>query len=80
MGLFDNIPLDDLVINLRARADNAAGVEGAILGAGLGLLATVKVAKAGFRDVTPSSIVAGVLVGAAYGALNKRLIQIDEER
>jgi hypothetical protein len=75
MNLFDNIPLDLIAGDLRRRTDMASGIEGALLGAGLGVLTTVAAMKATSQKLTGPAVITGALLGLAYGISDKRLLE-----
>lgn len=75
MNLFDNIPLGAVADDLRKRTDLASGVEGALLGAGLGVVTTIAAMRATSQALTVPKLLAGAALGLAYGVTDKRLIQ-----
>ena len=75
MNLFDNIPLDAVADDLRKKTDQASGVEGALLGAGLGVVTTVATMRATAQKLTVPKLLAGAALGLAYGVADKRLIR-----
>ena len=74
MNLFDAIPWDAVAANLRAQADEMSGVEGGLLGAGLGVVTTVAAMKATGRPVSVPLLLAGAAVGIAYGAADRKML------
>lgn len=75
MNMFDSIPLETLLKDVRQRAKQASGVEGAVLGAGLGVLSTMAAVRAHSGKLTAPVLLAGAALGIAYGVADKRLIQ-----
>jgi glucose-6-phosphate-specific signal transduction histidine kinase len=75
MNVFENVPWDRVAGNLRDQADKMSGWQGAVVGAGLGVITTVAAMKAVSREVTIPILIAGAAMGLAYGAADKRLIQ-----
>lgn len=75
MKLFDNIPWEAVAGNLRAQADELSGVEGGLLGAGLGVVTMVAAMKASGRELSIPLLLTGAAVGIAYGATDTKLIR-----
>lgn len=75
MNLFDSIPWDAVAANLRAQADEMSGVEGGLLGAGLGVVTTVAAMKAAGRPVNVPLLLAGAAMGVAYGAADLKALK-----
>lgn len=75
MNLFDAIPWDAVAVNLRTQADEMSGVEGGLLGAGLGVVTAVAAMKATGRPVNVPLLLAGAAVGIAYGAADMKALK-----
>lgn len=74
MNLFDKVPWDAVAKNLRAQADQMSGVEGGLLGAGLGVVTAIAAMKATGRELSLPLLLTGAAVGIAYGAADTRAI------
>lgn len=74
MDVFDNIPLDLIAGELRRRTELASGVERALIGVGLGVVTTAAAMKATAQKLTTPAVIAGALLGLAYGMSDKRLL------
>ena len=72
MNLFENVPWDRVAMNLREQADAQSGVQGALIGAGLGLVTTVAAMRAVGRKPTVPMLLTGAALGIAYGAADTK--------
>lgn len=70
MSLINELPLDAVAAELRARADAASGVEGALFGAGLGVVTTIAAARGTSGKLSIPALLAGAALGLAYGAVD----------
>lgn len=77
MDWFNMLPLGDIQLELQKRVAERSGWEGGLLGAGLGAISVVAAMKAANREVTPSMVLTGAVVGIALGAADKKLLQGD---
>ena len=77
MNVFENVQWDKVAGNLRDQADKMSGWQGALIGAGLGVVTTVAAMKAADRNVTVPILLAGAAMGVAYGAADKRLLHAE---
>ncbi|MFN4092178.1 MAG: hypothetical protein ACK4FG_04710 [Brevundimonas sp.] len=64
-------------MELQKRVAERSGWEGGLLGAGLGAISVVTALKAANREVTPTMVLTGAVVGIALGAADKKLLQGD---
>ncbi len=74
MDFLDGVPWERVAANLRAQAEAHAGVEGGVIGAGLGLAATVAAFRAMDRKPTLGMLLAGTAIGIAYGAVERSVM------
>jgi hypothetical protein len=74
MTFFDDLPLESVAAHLREQADELSGVQGAVLGAGLGVVTALAAMKAAGRKPNVSLLLTGAAVGMAYGATDKKRI------
>jgi hypothetical protein len=75
--MFENIPWDQVAIQLRDQADKLSGPKGALVGAGLGVATTMAAMSASSRKTTLPILLAGVAIGIAYGATDRKLLGYD---
>ncbi len=75
MSLFENIPWDAVAKNLRSQVDEMSGVEGGLLGVGLGVVTAVAAMKATGREITLPILLTGAAVGIAYGAADTKALR-----
>jgi hypothetical protein len=77
MEWLGKLPLGDIQLELQKRVAERSGWEGGLLGAGLGAISVVTALKAANREVTPTMVLTGAVVGIALGAADKKLLQGD---
>lgn len=77
MEWLGKLPLGDIQLELQKRVAERSGWEGGLLGAGLGAISVVTALKAANREVTPTMVLTGAVVGIALGAADKKLLQDD---
>lgn len=77
MEWFNRLPLGEIQLELQKRVAERSGWEGGLLGAGLGAISVVAAMKAANREVSPTMVLTGAVVGIALGAADKKLLQRD---
>jgi len=77
MEWLNRLPLGDIQLELQKRVADRCGWEGALLGAGLGAISVVTALKAANREVTPTMVLTGAVIGIGLGAADKKLIRGD---
>ncbi len=75
MNDLDRFPLGDIQLKLQEMVATRSGWEGGLLGAGLGAISMVTAMKAANREVTPTMVLTGAVVGIALGAADKKLLR-----
>jgi len=76
--MFGDIPWDIITQNLREQADATSGIEGGILGAGLGVVTVMSAMKAAGHRPTAAALLTCAAIGIAYGATDKQLLRLKD--
>lgn len=74
MNLLEAVPWAKVASHLHEQVEGLSGPQGALVGAGLGAATAIAAMAVTNRKIHVPTLLAGVAVGVAYGAADKKLL------